>query len=168
MTRPTAIHPVIPALALPMIGFAVPSLAQEAAPAVAIAAETVAPIVDKGDTTWMMLSAILVMAMSIPGLALFYGGLVRAKNMLSVLMQVLTLFCVIALLWVCFGYSLAFTGAGSADEATALTPFIGGLSKAFLAGVTTASLSRPSPPMSMCRNMSLSSSRWRLPASPHR
>ena len=141
MTRPTAIHPVIPALALPMIGFAVPSLAQEAAPAVAVVAETVAPIVDKGDTTWMMLSAILVMAMSIPGLALFYGGLVRAKNMLSVLMQVLTLFCVIALLWVCFGYSLAFTGAGSAEEATALTPFIGGLSKAFLAGVTTASLS---------------------------
>ena len=141
MRRPTAINPVIPALALPLIGWAVPSLAQEAAPAVVVVAETVAPIVDKGDTTWMMVSAILVMAMSIPGLALFYGGLVRAKNMLSVLMQVLTLFCVIALLWVTFGYSLAFTGAGSAEDATALTPFIGGLSKAFLAGVGTASLS---------------------------
>ncbi|MFC3526950.1 ammonium transporter [Paracoccus mangrovi] len=137
--RPTAIKPLIPALALPLIGLALPALAQEAE-AVATVAETVAPIVDKGDTTWMMLSAILVMAMTIPGLALFYGGLVRAKNMLSVLMQVLTIFCVMVLLWVCFGYSLAFTGAGSAEDATALTPFIGGLSKAFLSGVNTASL----------------------------
>jgi Amt family ammonium transporter len=139
MMRPTAIKPLIPALALPLIGLALPALAQEAE-AVATVAETVAPIVDKGDTTWMMLSAILVMAMTIPGLALFYGGLVRAKNMLSVLMQVLTIFCVMVLLWVCFGYSLAFTGAGSAEDATALTPFIGGLSKAFLSGVNTASL----------------------------
>ena len=141
MTRPTAIKSVIPALAIPLVGWAAPSLAQETAPAVAAVARTVAPVVDKGDTTWMMLSAILVIAMSLPGLALFYGGLVRAKNMLSVLMQVLTLFCVIALLWVSFGYSLAFTGAGTAADATALTPFIGGLSKAFLAGVGTASLS---------------------------
>ena len=141
MTRPTAIKSVIPALAIPLVGWAAPSLAQETAPAVAAVARTVAPVVDKGDTTWMMLSAILVIAMSLPGLALFYGGLVRAKNMLSVLMQVLTLFCVIALLWVSFGYSLAFTGAGAAADATALTPFIGGLSKAFLAGVGTASLS---------------------------
>ncbi|SFA56447.1 ammonium transporter (TC 1.A.11) [Paracoccus halophilus] len=141
MNRPTAIHPLIPALALPLIGLAAPVLAQDAGPAAAaVTADTVAPIVDKGDTTWMMLSAILVMAMSIPGLALFYGGLVRAKNMLSVLMQVLTIFCVVALLWVAFGYSLAFTGAGSADAATALTPFVGGLSKAFLAGVDTSSL----------------------------
>ncbi|KGJ03890.1 ammonia channel protein [Paracoccus halophilus] len=132
---------MIPALALPLIGLAAPVLAQDAGPAAAaVTADTVAPIVDKGDTTWMMLSAILVMAMSIPGLALFYGGLVRAKNMLSVLMQVLTIFCVVALLWVAFGYSLAFTGAGSADAATALTPFVGGLSKAFLAGVDTSSL----------------------------
>ena len=144
MTRPTAITPLIPALAIPLVGWAAPSLAQEtapAAPAVAAVVQTAAPVVDKGDTTWMMLSAILVIAMSLPGLALFYGGLVRAKNMLSVLMQVLTLFCVIALLWVSFGYSLAFTGAGTAADATALTPFIGGLSKAFLAGVGTASLS---------------------------
>ena len=135
---------MIPALALPLIGLAMPALAQDAGTAATVAetvTQTVAPIVDKGDTTWMMLSAILVMAMTIPGLALFYGGLVRAKNMLSVLMPVLTIFCVMVLLWVCFGYSLAFTGAGSADEATALTPFIGGLSKAFLAGVDTASLS---------------------------
>ncbi|CAM3184661.1 ammonium transporter (TC 1.A.11) [Paracoccus aminovorans] len=136
MMRPSAIKPMIPALAL--TGLAWPALAQDAAaPAVV---ETIAPVVDKGDTTWMMVSAILVMMMTVPGLALFYGGLVRSKNMLSVLMQVFTVFCVMSLLWVCFGYSLAFTGAGSAEEATALTPFIGGLSKAFLAGVDTASL----------------------------
>lgn len=116
-------------------------MAQEAADAAAAVAETVAPIVDKGDTTWMMISAILVMAMSIPGLALFYGGLVRAKNMLSVLMQVFTIFCVMALLWVMFGYSLAFTGAGTAEDATWMTPFIGGFSKAFLSGVNASSLS---------------------------
>ncbi|MFG6080679.1 ammonium transporter [Paracoccus litorisediminis] len=131
---------MIPALALPLAGLAVPATAQEAADAAAAVAETVAPIVDKGDATWMMISAILVMMMSVPGLALFYGGLVRTKNMLSVLMQVFTIFCVMALLWVCFGYSLAFTGAGAAEDATALTPFIGGLSKAFLAGVNPGSL----------------------------
>ncbi|WP_313351566.1 ammonium transporter [Paracoccus sp. (in: a-proteobacteria)] len=141
--RPTAIKPMIPAFALPLVGLAMPALAQDAeTPGAAVEAivETIAPIVDKGDTTWMMISAILVMAMTIPGLALFYGGLVRAKNMLSVLMQVLSIFCIMSILWVCFGYSLAFTGAGSADEATWLTPFIGGFSKAFLAGVDTSSL----------------------------
>ncbi len=126
MTRPTAIKP----LALALAWLAWPALAQDAAP----------PIVDKGDTAWMMVSAILVMMMCVPGLALFYGGLVRAKNMLSVLMQVLSIFCIMALLWVAFGYSLAFTGAGTAEEAGPLTPFIGGLSKAFLAGVTPGTL----------------------------
>ena len=141
MKRLPAIPPMIPALALTLVGLAAPAWAQEApAPAAAAVAETVAPIVDKGDTTWMMVSAILVMMMTIPGLALFYGGLVRAKNMLSVLMQVFTVFCIMSLLWVCFGYSLAFTGAGSAEDATWLTPFIGGLSKAFLAGVNTGTL----------------------------
>ena len=112
---------------------AAPGFAQDAAVAAAV------PLPDKGDTTWMLISAILVMMMTLPGLALFYGGLVRAKNMLSVLMQVLAVFSVIAILWVAFGYSLAFTGAGTAGEATALTPYIGGLSKMFLAGVTTGS-----------------------------
>ncbi|MEQ5794615.1 ammonium transporter [Paracoccus sp. NFXS7] len=87
-----------------------------------------------------MMSAVLVIFMTLPGLALFYGGLVRAKNMLSVLMQVLTIFSIIAILWVAFGYSLAFTGAGSAEDATFFTPYIGGLSKAFLAGVGTDAL----------------------------
>ncbi len=89
-------------------------------------AEQMAGMVDKGDTTWMLVSAVLVLMMSIPGLALFYGGLVRTKNMLSVLMQVLTIVSVAALVWVSWGYSLAFTSG---------SPYIGGLSKAFLAGV---------------------------------
>ncbi|MFJ5488955.1 ammonium transporter [Hansschlegelia beijingensis] len=86
---------------------------------------------DKGDVTWMMTSAILVLLMTVPGLALFYGGLVRAKNMLSVLMQVSTIACVMMLVWVVYGYSLAFSGGNA---------FIGDLSKVFLAGVTTDSL----------------------------
>ena len=83
---------------------------------------------DKGDTTWMLVSTILVIAMTIPGLALFYGGLVRAKNMLSVLMQVLAGFCMIALLWVIYGYSLAFNGPTEGG----LSAFIGDFSKLFL------------------------------------
>ncbi len=100
-------------------------------------AAAAAPVPDKGDTTWMLVSTILVILMTIPGLALFYGGLVRSKNILSILMQVFTGFCVISLLWVVYGYSLAFTGAVTAGEATGLTPYIGGLSKLFLSGVGT-------------------------------
>jgi ammonium transporter, Amt family len=107
---------------------AMPSWAQDAAAAAA-------PVPDKGDTTWMLVSTILVILMTIPGLALFYGGLVRSKNILSILMQVFVGFCVVSLLWVIYGYSLAFTGAATAEEANGLTPFIGGLSKMFLSGV---------------------------------
>ena len=111
----------------------VAALAQEAAPAVAAAAPAApAFTVDKGDTTWMMISTVLVLLMTIPGLALFYGGLVRTKNMLSVLMQVFTITCVVMIIWVFYGYSLAFT-AGNA--------FVGGLSKAFLSGVSVSTLS---------------------------
>ena len=85
-----------------------------------------AATVNKGDTTWMMLAAILVILMTIPGLALFYGGLVRSKNMLSVLMQVFICFCMISVLWFIYGYSLAFTNGNA---------FIGGFSKFMLAGV---------------------------------
>lgn len=88
-----------------------------------------APVPNKGDTTWMMISTVLVILMILPGLALFYGGLVRAKNMLSVLSQVFAIFCVIAILWVIYGYSLAFTSGG------ALNSFIGGFDKLFLKGV---------------------------------
>ena len=90
-----------------------------------------APKVDKGDTAWMMTATALVILMTIPGLALFYGGMVRAKNTLSVLMQVFVTFCLISVVWVIYGYSIAFTGGGA---------FIGGLSKMFLAGVTGDSL----------------------------
>jgi ammonium transporter, Amt family len=82
--------------------------------------------VNKGDTAWMLMATALVILMTLPGLALFYGGLVRSKNVLSVLMQVMIAFCLISILWVVYGYSLAFTNG---------TPFIGGLSKAFLSGV---------------------------------
>ncbi len=103
---------------------ATPALAAVGAPVV----PTVA-MVDKGDTAWMLISSVLVLMMSVPGLALFYGGLVRTKNMLSVLMQVLMIVCVASLVWVCWGYSLAFTNGGS------LNSYVGGLSKAFLKGV---------------------------------
>jgi len=102
--------------------------ADEAAPTEEIAA----PVPDKGDTTWMLISTVLVILMTIPGLALFYGGLVRAKNMLSVLTQVFAVFCMISILWVIYGYSLAFTDGGSMNS------YIGGLSKMFLAGVDTS------------------------------
>ncbi|HEX4873320.1 MAG TPA: ammonia channel protein, partial [Sphingorhabdus sp.] len=93
--------------------------------------EQMAGMVDKGDTTWMLISSALVLLMSIPALALFYGGLVRTKNMLSLLMQVFMIVSVAALVWVSYGYSLAFTSGG---------PFIGGFSKAFLAGVDATTL----------------------------
>ncbi|MEO8777582.1 MAG: ammonium transporter [Rhodanobacter sp.] len=95
-------------------------------------AAVVAPVVDKGDVAWMLTSTLLVLMMTVPGVALFYGGLVRSKNVLSVLMQVLTVFSLIIVLWVIYGYSFAFD-AGNA--------FIGNAGKLFLHGVTTASLS---------------------------
>lgn len=86
-----------------------------------------APVPNKGDTAWMLISTVLVLLMTIPGLALFYGGLVRTKNMLSVLSQVFAIVCMVAILWVAFGYSLAFTGGND---------FIGGFDKLFLKSVT--------------------------------
>ena len=91
-------------------------------------AEQMATMVNKGDVAWMLVSAALVLMMSVPALALFYGGLVRTKNMLSVLMQVLVIVSVAALVWCAWGYSMAFT---SGNE------YVGGLSKAFLAGVNS-------------------------------
>ncbi|MER8423979.1 ammonium transporter [Mesorhizobium sp. M1163] len=120
---------VLGSLALAALG-TVAAFAQEAAPAAPAAAP--AFTVDKGDTTWMMISTILVLLMTIPGLALFYGGLVRAKNMLSVLMQVFTITSVVMIVWVFYGYSLAFTPGNA---------FVGGLSKMFLAGVDVTTVS---------------------------
>jgi len=110
------------------LGMASAAFAQ-AGPIKAPTAEQMATMVNKGDVAWMLVSAALVLMMSIPALALFYGGLVRTKNMLSVLMQVLMIVSVAALCWVCWGYSMAFTGG---------SPYVGGLSKAFLAGVSTS------------------------------
>lgn len=112
-------------------------VADVAAAAEVAATEAAAPaaevVVDKGDAAWMMVATLLVILMTIPGLALFYGGLVRSKNMLSVLMQVMVVFSLISVLWALYGYSLAF-GSGSGL-------IIGDLGKAFLQGVTMSSLS---------------------------
>lgn len=104
-----------------------------AAPAPVSAAVRLTPPLsaDKGDTAWMLVSTILVLIMVLPGLALFYGGLVRAKNMLSVLSQLLGITAVAILVWVAWGYSLAFGGSG---------PVVGGLDRAFLAGIDGDSL----------------------------
>jgi Amt family ammonium transporter len=120
-----------------------PTFAKRLAPAAAglgltplfVSAAEAAATVNKGDTTWMLVATSMVVLMTIPGLALFYGGLVRAKNILSVLMQVLTIFSIISILWVIYGYSFAFTSNASA----ALNPFFGGFGKLMLAGVTPAS-----------------------------
>ena len=108
-----------------------PSWAEEVAQVPAAVATVASVTINKGDNTWMLISAALVILMSIPGLALFYGGLVRAKNMLSVLMQVFTLFCLISVLWIVYGYSLAFTEGGR---------FYGSFSKVLLNGVTPDSI----------------------------
>ena len=98
-----------------------PAMAQDTA-------AEVAPIIDKGDVTWMMTASALVLFMTVPGLALFYGGLVRSKNMLSVMMQTTMIAAVVMIVWVLYGYSFAFGGSTS--------PYWGGLGKLFLAGVT--------------------------------
>ena len=100
--------------------------AAPAAAAPAAAAEAPAPVPNKGDTAWMMVATILVILMVLPGLALFYGGLVRSKNMLSVLMQVMVTFSLITVLWFIYGYSLAFTEGNA---------FIGGFDRLFMKGI---------------------------------
>ncbi len=91
----------------------------------------VTPVPNKGDTTWVMISTVLVILMVIPGLALFYGGMVRSKNMLSILMQTFVIFSLIAVLWAIYGYSIAFTEGNA---------FFGGFSKLFLKGITPDSM----------------------------
>jgi ammonium transporter, Amt family len=126
-----------------LAGFAaIPAFAQEAATAAVEKAATAAPaataafvptadMVNKGDVAWMLVSSALVLMMSVPALALFYGGLVRTKNMLSVLMQVFMIVSIAALVWVGWGYSMAFTSGGSG----ALAPYVGSFDKVFLKGV---------------------------------
>ncbi|MEW6039184.1 MAG: ammonium transporter [Pseudomonadota bacterium] len=116
---------------LACLGFGAAAMAEGVTEIVETVVETVqqaaAPTPDKGDTAWMIVATVLVTMMVIPGLALFYGGMVRAKNMLSVLMQVFVIFSLMAVLWAIYGYSIAFTEGGA---------FFGSLDKAFLAGVT--------------------------------
>jgi Amt family ammonium transporter len=95
---------------------------------------------DSGDTAWMLTSTALVLFMNIPGLALFYGGLVRTKNVLSVLMQCMALTSFVTVLWVLYGYSLCFDTTGMVEGQHGLAAFVGGLAKAFLGGVTVDSL----------------------------
>jgi Amt family ammonium transporter len=124
--------PMMSSSFLSRIGIAAAALALMALPALAQAAP--APVPNKGDTAWMLVATALVLFMTIPGLALFYGGLVRTKNMLSVLTQVFAIVCIVSLIWVTYGYSLAFTNGG------ALNDYVGGFSKAFLAGITPESV----------------------------
>ena len=105
--------------------------AEEALKPAADVVAAVVPTVDKGDTAWILISTALVALMVIPGLALFYGGLVRSKNMLSVLMQVFMIFSLMMVLWFVYGYSIAFTEGNA---------FFGGFSKLFLSGVTVESV----------------------------
>ena len=114
------------AVAAPAPAEAVAAAAVEAAPAAPQAAPAAAPVPNKGDTSWMMVATLLVIMMSIPGLALFYGGLVRSKNMLSVLMQVFVTFSLIVVLWFVYGYSLAFTEGNA---------FFGGMDRLMMKGV---------------------------------
>jgi len=104
--------------------FSLPAFAQDAA-------EAAAPVVDKGDVAWMMTATVLVMAMIVPGLALFYGGLVRTKNMLSVLTQIIAVASLAMLMWAIYGYTMAFGDGGNA--------FIAGFGKMFLSGITADS-----------------------------
>ena len=111
--------------------YLIPALAL-AAPAVAQETAEVVPIMDKGDVSFMMIATVLVLFMTLPGLALFYGGLVRQKNMLSILMQTTVVACLVMVLWVIYGYSVTFGGGTGA--------FWGGTAKLFLRGVTPDSM----------------------------
>ncbi|MCX6307887.1 MAG: ammonia channel protein, partial [Bacteroidia bacterium] len=119
------------ALSLAALGlFSLAASAQTAVPA------PIVPVADAGDTAWMIVACALVLLMTIPGLALFYGGLVRRKNVLNVLMQCIILMAVISIEWVMVGYSLSF---GSIKGA--LAPYIGGFDWAFLKGISMNDLS---------------------------
>jgi Amt family ammonium transporter len=101
---------------------------------IAMALPAAAEELDSGDTAWMLTSTALVLFMTIPGLALFYGGLVRAKNVLSVLMQCFALTCLTTLLWIAYGYSLAFDTTGMVGGETNLHSFVGGFKLDFAGG----------------------------------
>ena len=103
-------------------------------------AEEAAPVLNSGDTAWMLTATALVLFMTIPGLALFYGGMVRSKNVLSVMMQCFAITGLMSILWVVYGYSMAFDTTGMEKGVLNFNSFVGGFSKAFLSGVTPDSL----------------------------
>ncbi len=115
-----------------------------ALPALALAQDAT-PTLNSGDTAWMLTSTALVLFMTIPGLALFYGGLVRSKNVLSVLMQCFAITGLMTILWSLYGYSLAFSTVGMTTETINLNTFIGGLDRAFFAGLTRETLTAAIP-----------------------
>ena len=108
-------------------------------------AQDAAPVLDTGNTAWMLTSTVLVLFMTIPGLALFYAGMVRSKNVLSVLMQCFAVTALITILWLLYGYSLAFDTTGMVDGEVNLNSFIGGLGKAFMSGIGLESLTGTIP-----------------------
>ncbi|MER8976453.1 MULTISPECIES: ammonium transporter [unclassified Mesorhizobium] len=124
---------VLGSLALAALG-TVAAFAQEAAPAAPAAP---APALDTGNTAWMLTSTALVLMMTVPGLALFYGGMVRKKNVLATIMQSFAITCLVTVLWFMFGYSLAFSDGGG------MNAYLGGFSKFFHNGITTSSLWLP-------------------------
>jgi Amt family ammonium transporter len=112
---------------------------------VAVDAVEEAPVLDTGDTAWMLTSTALVLFMTIPGLSLFYGGLVRSKNVLSVLMQCFAITALVTVLWMVYGYSLAFDTVGMEEGTLSFRSFVGGFSYLFLKGVTPDALSGTIP-----------------------
>ena len=124
-----------------LLGMLAPTLAlgQDAAAAAAT------PTLNSGDTAWMLTSTALVLFMTIPGLSLFYAGMVRAKNVLSVMMQCFAITALMTVLWTVYGYSLAFDTTGMTQGAINLATFVGGFSKAFLNGVSRESLTLTIP-----------------------
>ncbi|MGJ8525676.1 Ammonia channel [Halomonadaceae bacterium LMG 33818] len=108
-------------------------------------AQSATPQLNSGDTAWMLVSTVLVLMMTIPGVALYYGGLARSKNILSVLMQTFAITCLVSIIWVIYGYSLAFNTDGMQAGVTNFHSFIGGLGNAFLAGLGVNSLNATFP-----------------------
>ncbi|MEX1059781.1 MAG: ammonia channel protein, partial [Methyloceanibacter sp.] len=129
MTLAKYLFGAVAALAVLALFHIDPALAQEAAEA----AEPAKPAIDTGDTAWMLTSTALVLMMTIPGLALFYGGMVRKKNILSIVMQVFATTCIVTVVWMVIGYSLAFTDGGGMQS------YLGGMSQFLLKAMTLES-----------------------------